>query len=138
MALFGATAGVYLAVRFGGVALERSLPELTPKAFAALLYPLLALGLPLVTAALARRTEPLAGFVAAGSGLGTALVIEFAALGLALLPVSVALHRVAAVVALGIVAVGAARRADGERDGWLLAGGVGWSAILALPLFGLL
>lgn len=125
IALFGVTAGLYLAVRFGGVALERSLPGLTPKAFAALLYPVLALGLPLVAAVLGRRTAPLAGFVAAGSGLGAALVIDFAALGLAVLPVSVALHRVAAVVALGMVAVGAARRGDGGATAGTTAGTTG-------------
>jgi hypothetical protein len=138
VALFGATLGLFLAVRFGGVGFEQAFPDLSPKVVAGLLYPLLALGLPFVAAALARWTEPLAGFVAAAAGLGTAFVVDYAYLGISTLPVSVALHRVAVVVVLGMVAVGAARRADGKHDGWLVAGAVGWLVVLALPLFGLL
>lgn len=136
VALFGATLGIVLAVRFGGVALERAFPGLSPKAIAGLLYPLLALGLPFVAAVLARWTEPLAGFVAAAAGPSLGFVVDLAVLGIDVLPVSVALHRVAAVVVLGMVAVGAA--SNGDRRGWLLAGAVGWLVVLALPLFGLL
>ena len=145
VALFGATLGIVLAVRFGGVGLERAFPDLSPQVVAGLLYPLLALGLPFVAAVLARWTEPLAGFVAAAAGSSVGFVADFAVLGIDVLPVSVALHRVAAVVVLGMVAVGAASAADGDqgevgddRSRWLVAGAVGWLVVLALPLFGLL
>ena len=148
LALFGTTCGLVFAVRFGGVAFERAFPDLSPKLLAGLLYPLLALGLPFVTVVLARWTEPLGGFVAAGSGLSLGFVVDFAVLGIDVLPVSVALHRVAVVVALGLVAVaastdgdhqmGSTHRERANRRGWLVAGLVGWLVVLVLPLSGLL
>lgn len=135
--LFGISAGFYLGVRLGGVLLERAFPEIPTKAFAGMLYPLLAVFLPLLVVVLARRSTPLAAFAAAAAGLGAAFVVDFAALGLTVVPVDVALQRVATVVALGLLAAGGANRASDEPDGWLLAGVACWIAALGLPLFGL-
>lgn len=138
-ALFGAPVGFYLGVRLGGVAMERTFPGVPPRAFAGMLYPMIALFLPLLVATLARRSSPLPAFAAVATGLGAAFVVDYAALGVTNVPVDVALHRVAAVVALGLLATGAASQSrDDDPEGWLLVGVMCWIAVLALPLFGLL
>lgn len=130
---------LYLSVRFLGIAGEMLATDLSPKAIAAPLYLLLALGTPAIAYLLARGTNRTWAFAFAAAGLGTAIVVDFAAMGVSLLPIRVILHRVAVVTALGLIAVGGALAA--EQDGYpppLFVGLAGWLAALLAPLFGYL
>ncbi|WP_101295486.1 hypothetical protein [Halegenticoccus soli] len=136
--LFLALAGLYLGVRAAGIALEGALPRVSPKIFAAFLYPVLAVGTPVLAAGIARPIDSTAAFVLSIAGLGTAIVLDFGALGVTALPVPLVLHRVALLVSLGLIAAGAAKRDAGEGRTVAALGAVGWVACLALPLFGAL
>lgn len=130
---------LYLSVRFLGIAGETLATDLSPKVIAAPLYLLLALGTPAIAYLLARGTNRTWAFAFAAAGLGTAIVIDFAAMGVSLLPIRVILHRVAVVTALGLIAVGGSLAA--EQDGYpppLFVGVAGWLAALLAPLFGYL
>lgn len=84
-----------------------------------------------MTATLAQRDVRYPAGLAA-LGLGVAITLDFALVGVAGIPVRMALHRVALVGALAVVAVGAA-----ESDRRLLAAGVAaWAVTLGLPLAG--
>lgn len=129
---------LYLGVRFGGVALERAFPATSPKVFAGVLYPVLAVGIPVAAARTARSLDETWAFALAVAGLGAAFVLDFSTLGLVALSIRLVLHRVALLVSLGLLAAGCAR-ADGPPDRRALALGVaGWVVCLALPLFGYL
>jgi hypothetical protein len=138
-------AGVSLGIRVAGVAIEGVLPWLHPKVIAALLYPVLAAGTPILAHWLGGGLDPrVAGIVAGGSLVG-ATVLDGLVVGIGIPPAGLLQHRVGLGIALGIVAAAGAREAairdrrtlDG-RDRWLLALGVAcWLLALAVPLFGL-
>ena len=133
-----AMAGVYLAVRVGGVALERQFGGVSPKLIAAALYPVLALGLPVAAYVLSRDLEAEDAFAGAVVGLVAGFVVEYGYLGLEVIPVSLLLHRVALVLALGLIAAAGALSSLAVA-GWtrLLGLGVaGWVVALGLPLLG--
>ncbi|MFC7007665.1 hypothetical protein [Halalkalicoccus salilacus] len=122
-------AGLFLGVRSAGLVLEAALPAITPKAFVVFLYPVLVVGLPLVTIVLTRPLEaatrllrlrrganwlgrplkPQPAFVFTVVGLGTAFVLDFAGLGVTTLPIRLILHRSSLLFALGLIAAGTAR-----------------------------
>ncbi|WP_246984343.1 hypothetical protein [Halorientalis marina] len=138
-------AGVSLGIRVAGVAIEGFLPWLHPKVIAALLYPVLAAGTPILAHWLGGGLDPrVAGIVAGGSLVGVTL-LDGLVVGIGIPPAGLLQHRVGLGIALGIVAAAGAREAairdrrtlDG-RDRWLLALGVAcWLLALAVPLFGL-
>ena len=133
-----AMAGIYLAVRVGGVALERQFGGVSPKLIAAALYPVLALGLPVAAYVLSRDLEAEDAFAGAVVGLVAGFVVEYGYLGLEVIPVSLLLHRVALVLALGLIAAAGALSSLAVA-GWtrLLGLGVaGWVVALGLPLLG--
>lgn len=126
-ALAGGLAALPLVVRFGGVLFERYLPWLSPDAVVALWYPVLVVGVPLVAYGFGRRLSAEEAGVLAAVGLGTGLVLDYAYLGVAVLPIPVAVHRVAVVAAVGLVAAGSRtpfRWTSGVRTGVLLWFGV--------------
>ncbi|MFD1570628.1 hypothetical protein [Halorubrum laminariae] len=120
---------IVVGVRATGVAVETLVPTLPPKAIAAPLYLVLAVGLPGIVVALARRCDPSAAALAVAIGLGVGFVADFAALGVAI-PPALIVHRVALIAALGVVSLG--RAADGRPV--LAAGAVAWAVGLVLPL----
>ncbi|TKX78633.1 hypothetical protein EXE53_20190, partial [Halorubrum sp. SD626R] len=120
---------VVVAVRVAGVTVETLGPTLPPKAIAAPLYLVLAVGLPGLVVALGRECDPTAAGLAVGAGLGAGFVADFAALGVAV-PPALIVHRTALVAALSVLALG---RAAGDRA-VLAAGTVAWAVGLALPL----
>lgn len=135
--LFGAVVAIILGVRFGGVALEGQFRSVSPKVIAGGLYPVLAVGLPIATARIARGLSVGGAVSAAAAGLLVALLLEHALLELAGVPIELLLHRLGASVALGVVAAGgAATGPSGKR--LLLLGGGGWTLSLTLPLVGLI
>jgi hypothetical protein len=126
-----ALAAVPVGVRVVGVGLETALPGTSPKAIAAPLYLVLALGLPALIAWLAPRSDPGAAALAVGVGLGGGFLADFAALGVAV-PPDLIVHRVALLAALGVVAAG---RAAADRP-VTAVGLLAWAVGLALPLTG--
>lgn len=127
--LGAAVAAVYLGVRAAGIGLEVAYPNVPPKAIAAPLYLAIAAGLPALVIAAARECERTAAFLGVVVGLGTAFVLDFGGLGVAV-PPELIVHRVAMLAALGLVAVG---RAADDR-GMLVAGLLAWLIGLVLPL----
>lgn len=129
-AVLGAVlAGTFVAVRAAGVAVELAYPGLAPKAIAAPLYLVIAVGLPALVVRGSRRSDPTAVFLGVVLGLGSGFVLDFAALGVAV-PPGLIVHRMAVLAALGLIAVG---RAEGDRS-ILAAGVLAWIVALALPL----
>ncbi|NEU56070.1 hypothetical protein [Halorussus sp. MSC15.2] len=107
VALTGTLAALPLVVRFGGVLCERHLPWLSPDAVVALWYPVLVAGVPLAAVALGRRLPEMEAGALASLGFGAGLVLDYASLGVAVLPIPVAAHRAVVVVAVGLIAAGA-------------------------------
>ncbi|WP_418281874.1 hypothetical protein [Halorubrum sp. DTA98] len=124
-----ALASVVLGVRAAGIGLEISYPGVAPKAIAAPLYLVLAIGLPALTVAVADRCEPTAAFLGVVVGLGGGFLVDFAGLGVAV-PPDLIVHRLAMVTSLGLVAAG--RAADDRAV--LVVGLAAWVIGLGLPL----
>ncbi|AQL42533.1 hypothetical protein BV210_07330 [Halorientalis sp. IM1011] len=149
-------AGLYLGVRSAGIYLE-SLSSVDPRAFVAVLYPIIALGLPVVAFVFAQpfgatsrferlqriarllgpRIDPTAAFGFSFVGLCAAFVLDFGGIGIRSVPIELAIHRVGLAVALGLIAAGATR-IDERGGSLLLVGALGWLVGLAMPLFGYL
>ncbi|WP_122088177.1 hypothetical protein [Halalkalicoccus subterraneus] len=148
-------AGLFLGVRSAGLLLETTLSWITPKAFVAILYPILVVGLPLAAVVFSRPLEtatrfvrlqwgiswlgeplrPQSAFVFTVVGLGLAFILDFAGLGISVLPIELMLHRLGLLFALGLIAAGAART-DLEGNSLLAVGTIGWIVGLAMPLLG--
>ncbi|MUV86122.1 hypothetical protein GJ631_05920 [Natronomonas sp. CBA1123] len=139
LGLGGALFALYTAVRHVGILLETTFPALPPKAIAAPLYIALAVGTPAIAYLLGRGSDRVWAFAFAAVGLGAAFVVDFAAMGVSVLPLRVVLHRGAVLLAVGLVAVGAAMRESGEsRPDSLVVGALGWLFTLGAPLLGYL
>jgi hypothetical protein len=124
-----ALGAVPVGVRAAGVALEAALPAVSPKAIAAPLYLVLALGIPALVVRRAPKSDPAAAAVAVVVGLGAGFLADFASLGVAM-PPDLVVHRVALLAALGVVAIG---RAGADRP-VAAVGLLAWVVGLALPL----
>ncbi|ELY65014.1 hypothetical protein [Natrinema versiforme] len=132
---------LYLGVRMGGLVLERQAGFLTPHQIAALLYPVIGVGIPAATYLIARGlTRRLDAAVVAAGSLALAVWLDYGLLGVSSLPVDVVAQRMLVVVALGLIAGGAAKRAarDSKFNDMLLVGTVMWLLVLAGTLFGYL
>ncbi|MFP9061297.1 hypothetical protein ACLI4R_12280 [Natrialbaceae archaeon A-chndr2] len=130
---------LFLGVRIGGIALERWTDFLTMHMIAAMLYPVIALGIPIATYAIASGLESrLDAAVAASLSLALAIWLDYGLMNVNSLPVDVVLQRMFVIVALGLIAAGAAKRATRERrlNDMLIAGILMWSLVLVGTLFG--
>lgn len=131
---------IVMGVRIGGITMERT-GLFSMHAIAAVLYPFVALGLPIVVYLIAsdldRRID--AAVVASGT-LSVAIWLDYGLLGVRSLPIDVVVQRMFVVVALGLIAGGAARRAtrDSRWNGMIITGAVSWSLVLVGTLFGYL
>jgi hypothetical protein len=106
---------------------------------AALLYPVVAVGIPVATYAIASGLERrMDSAVAAATGLAVGILVDYSYLGVDVLPVDVVVQRAALIVTLGLIAGGAARRATREsRWNDMLLVGVGvWVFLLLVTLLG--
>ncbi|MFC4986667.1 hypothetical protein [Saliphagus infecundisoli] len=153
-----ALAGLVVGVRSAALAIEAALLGwITPQAAVVVLYPILALGLPVATIVLTqplerasrflrlqrvanrlgRPLEPQPAFMFAVVGLGAGFVLDFLGIGITALPIELLLHRVGLLIALGSIAAGSAR-SDGVGLALFAVGLLGWGAGLGLPLLGLM
>lgn len=139
---FGLTIfGLVLGVRLGGVALERYATVLSMHGIAAILYPFLALGLPLATVYFGRNGHSpatSAGVVAAA--FAAAVWIDYRLVEVSAIPIDLVFQRMLLVGTLGLLAAGATRSAQRgtARDSLLVAGAGLWIAGLIATLVGLL
>ncbi|WP_254841194.1 hypothetical protein [Natronomonas marina] len=135
-AVGGLLFGIYIGTRLAGIGLERAFVGVSPKLLAAPLYLVLAVGLPAVAYRGGRGSAPVWAGTHAVGGLGTAFLVDFVLMGVAVLPIRFALHRLSVLMAVGLLAAGSATAAEGRSRAPLLVGLIGWLLVLALPLFG--
>ncbi len=115
-------------------------PASSVHAIAALLYPLIALGLPIATYAIAGGLERrLDAALAASASLAVAIWLDYG-LGVDVLPIDVVFQRALVVVALGLIAGGAAKRAtrDSRINDMVVVGVAMWTLVLVGTLLGYL
>ncbi|UTF53700.1 hypothetical protein [Natronosalvus rutilus] len=137
--LAGAIVALFLGVRVAGIALEQWATFLTMHNIAAILYPVIALGIPIATYLIARGLESrLDAAVAASISLAAAMWIDYGMVGVSSLPIDVVLQRMLVIVAIGLIAGGAARRATRDRvlNDMLLVGVAMWGLVLVGTLLG--
>lgn len=138
--VFAVPIGFVLGIRAVGVGLEWT-DWLPMKAIAAVLFPVLAVGLPVVVAIVSTRLpQRIDAGILASSGFFAAVVLDYLHLGVRVLPVEILLHRTGLITALGLLAVGGAHVGQGGRrdNGYLLAGVAIWCILLAMSLFGVI
>lgn len=125
-------ASLIVGVRTFGLVAEDAFPSFNPKLFAAVGYPALALGPPLLVMLLARDRPATRTAILTVVGLGAGIALEFGGIGVTQIPIQLALHRTTLIVALGLFALGVSR---GDR--WTVgAGSATWALALAAPLAG--
>jgi len=137
--LAGSIATILLGVRLAGILLERHAEFLTMHQIAAILYPAIAIGIPLATYVLAGGIERrMDAATTASIGMATGVLMDYAYVGLDVIPIVVLIQRVAIIVALGLIAGGAAKRAARESrlNGLVITGVVLWIVLLAATLLG--
>lgn len=126
-------------IRHLGVAAETVFPDLNPRFITAPLYLALVVATPALAYLYGRDSQKTWAFAFATLGLGLAFVVDFATVGVSVLPLRVVLHRLGVVLAIGLVAVGATMTSDAEPyPPPLLIGLAGWAVALFAPLFGYL
>lgn len=141
LVLIGTVITIILGVRVMGVALDRHVGFLSVHMIAALLYPFIALGLPVSTYLIARGlTSRLDAAVVASGSLAVAIWLDYGFVNLNSLPIDVVFQRILVVIALGLIAGGAAKRAtrNSPINDLLLAGIALWVIVLTGTLFGYL
>ena len=127
----------YTAVRWLGIAGELLFPGVSPKVVAAPLYVGLVLGVPALAYRFGRGSDPVWAFTLAAVGLGGAIIVDYVAMGTAVVPLRVILHRIAILLAIGLIAIGGAIAL--EEDGWptpLVVGAAAWVLGIVAPVFG--
>jgi hypothetical protein len=107
--LFVTLLSIPLVVRFTSLGLEGIAPN-HPKVIAGLLYPVFALGPPIVALRIPRGFSPEAWFVLAFVGYGTGLVADFIFVGVPVVPLEIVLHRFVVLSSLGFLAMVGQRR----------------------------
>ncbi len=138
--LFASMIAIILGVRFAGIGIEL-LEVIRIRGIAALLFPFIALGLPIAAYLLAGRIERrFDAAVSASLGLSTAVLLDYYYLGISVLPLEVILHRTGLVIAIGLIAAGGATRAmqHGRGNEFIVAGIAMWIVMLLVTLFGVI
>lgn len=127
---------LYTAVRWLGIVGEIAFSSVSPKLVAAPLYVALVLGTPAIAYVFAKGSDEGWAFTFAALGLGGAILIDYAAMGVSVLPIRVILHRGAVLLSVGLIAIGGATIEDETRPRPLLIGAVGWVLAIVAPVFG--
>lgn len=132
----GSIVGLYLAVRFGAIGVERLAPWLSPKVVIAVFYPVVVAGLPVAAYLSSRKLDAVPAFAAGSLAFGLATFLDYWYLAVATLPLETFVHRAALAIAVGFVAAGASRtaRAPDAAFGLVRTGVLLWLVAVALPL----
>lgn len=127
---------LYMGIRFGAIWIERFDPTLNPKLIVATFYPLLVIGLPVVTYLSARPLDRIPAFTAGTLGFVLAMFMDYTYLGVAALPIDTFVHRAALAVALGFIAAGASRTARHPEAtfGLVRTGVLIWVLAVIIPI----
>lgn len=136
--LGGVIVGLVLGVRAGGILLERN-TTLSVYEIAGTLYPFIALGLPVGAYVAAGGLEHrMDAAVVAGGSFALAVWLDYGWLGVQTIPVDVVVQRMLLVVALGLIAAGAAQRATRESrvNVFVVCGGILWLLVVIGTLLG--
>ncbi len=136
----GVTLGVVLlslpvVIRNASIAVENTAPAVPVKAIAAVGYLLFAVGLPLAAVLLPTEGHTFDWFGLSVVALGIGFLLDYQQIGIEMLPVTVVLHRLAVLVAVGVLAVGSRR--PGAYGRWnvpTVGGALLWVIVLAWPL----
>jgi hypothetical protein len=123
-------------IRWLAITVERSVPDLSPKVVAGLGYLVVAVGLPVAVAVLARGMRADRAASLAAAGFGTGVLLDYALLGIAVVPTAAVLHRLTVAFALGVLAAAGARF-DADRFGRVrltAAAALVWVGVLVWPL----
>lgn len=125
-----------LLVRFGGIIIERTAPSMDPKVIAAIGYPVLLIGVPVVTYLLARPLPADIAFVAGIVGFVMAVFIDYTYLGVMRIPLETFVHRAGLGFAVGVIAAGASAtaRLPARHRGYVRTGVLLWVVAVSLPL----
>lgn len=138
-ALGGAIFALYTAVRWVGVAAELVFPNANPHTIGIPIYIGLSLGVPAVAYGLGTGSDRTWAFTLAAAGLGGAFVLDFVLMDVAVLPIRFILHRVAVLLAVGLIAVGGALATTEQKlPTPFLVGFAGWVAALVAPVVGII
>lgn len=134
-ALIAVLVGLLLFVRVASIYLER-VTALPPKVIAAPFYAFLVVSLPVGTYLAARNLTREHAFGAAVVGFTVAFVLDYAYVGIHVLPIDLLIHRFVLAIAIGFIAAGASKsvRADSSPSGLVRSGVLMWVTALVLPL----
>ncbi|WP_254864009.1 hypothetical protein [Halovivax gelatinilyticus] len=123
-------------VRVGAVEAELYFADANPKTIAAFFYPLLVLGLPIVTYLGARQLEGTPAFTAAALGFVVAMFFDYTHVGVTSLPLHTFIHRITLAAALGFIAAGASQtaRSPDVEPGHVRTGVLLWVVAVSVPL----
>ncbi len=134
--LFSALTLLPAAVRVASVSIETTYPGIHPKIIVAIGYPLMAFVPPLLAVWIPRGKNEYAVAGAAASGFVVGMLFDYVVLGIHVIPVSVALHRLVLAVGLAALAAAGTRSDSSYRRDWaFLSGAVVWFLGLVYPLF---
>jgi len=124
-----------LSVRLLGIELEGAL-DVSPKTIAFGLYPVLFVGLPVVTSLLARPLDRSRAFAGASIGFLAAVLLDYSLLDVTHLSLSMLVYRGGLAAALGLIAAGSSReeRHDPEQVSHVRLGVLLWLVATLLPL----
>ncbi len=123
-------------IRWLGITVERSVPGLSPKVVAGLGYLVIAVGLPVAVAVLARGTRADRAAPLAAAAFGIGVLLDYALIGITAVPVSAVIHRLTVALALGLLAAAGARPATDRlgRARLTIAAALVWIGVLVWPL----
>lgn len=127
-----AVVSIVFGVRIVGVVVETLAPGVPPKAFVVVLYPILVVGPPLAVRELAEERPGLRTAVIAATALAIAILLDAVVLDVVDPPGRLVRHRIALVIAFGLLAGGVASH-DRET---IVVGTLAYLTMLAAPLFG--
>lgn len=125
-------------VRIGAVATERAYPRLSPVVLGGPFYVLLVVGLPACALAFGRHVSSEDGFTASVLGMGTGVMLDYAYLGLTVVPYGALVQRLVLLSGLGLIAAGGTRWATEPvpRHRYHTVGLAVWVGALLWPLLG--
>ncbi len=123
-------------VRVGAIEAELYFADVAPKTVAAVFYPLLVCGLPIVTYLSSRQLGGAPAFTAAALGFIVAMFLDYSHVGVTSLPLHTFIHRVALAAALGFIAAGASQtaRSTVTEPGHVRTGVLLWVIAVGVPL----